>query len=86
MNTQSETVDHEVARLAWRCRRGMRELDLLMSGYLRRCYHVACSADQSAFRSLLKLSDPELIALLLGRTHVCDVPTIRVLEQINNAA
>ncbi len=45
----------------------MKELDVVMSGYLEHHYPTASAADQRLFRALLELPDPELYALLLGR-------------------
>ncbi len=56
-------------RLRWRCRRGMRELDVLLTRYLDHHYASAPSAEQAAFRRLLEAQDPELFALLLGRAE-----------------
>lgn len=59
-------------RLRWRCRRGMRELDVLLTRYLDQFYSDASSDEQAAFRRLLDAPDPELFALLLGRTEAAD--------------
>lgn len=45
----------------------MRELDDLLLAYLEHRYTDASAADKQAFRSLLELSDPELISYLLYR-------------------
>ena len=37
--------DPEMGRLIWRCRRGMKELDLLLTGYLRDSWARATAAD-----------------------------------------
>lgn len=62
--------DRATAELRWRCRRGMRELDVLLERYLAHRWPVACAAERQAFASLLELSDPELAALCLGRAAV----------------
>lgn len=56
-------------RLRWRCRRGMRELDVLLTRYLDHHYAGAPSDEQAAFRRLLDSQDPELFSLLLGRSE-----------------
>lgn len=55
-------------RLLWRCRRGMRELDVLVEGYYRNRYEHLESSGQADFRRLLDQSDPELLSWLLGRS------------------
>ena len=43
----------------------MKELDVLLSGYLETAYPAASDDDKAAFRALLELSDPELVGYLL---------------------
>ena len=57
------------ARLRWRCRRGMRELDQLLGWYLEDRYPFASDDAKAAFSTLLEQQDPELLAWLLGRSH-----------------
>ena len=62
------TTDRErLSRLRWQCRRGMKELDQLLTSYLDDGYEAAGEADKAAFRALLELSDPELVGYLLQR-------------------
>jgi antitoxin CptB len=53
-------------RLAWRCRRGMKELDLVLERWLARYYASASEAERQAFAEFLELPDPELARYLLG--------------------
>jgi antitoxin CptB len=53
-------------RLAWRCRRGMKELDLLLSGWLETQFERASAAQRGQFEALLELPDPQLARYLLG--------------------
>jgi antitoxin CptB len=57
----------ELARLKWKCRRGMKELDLLLERYLDGRYPAADAVEQEAFRELLDMQDPELFAFVTGR-------------------
>lgn len=57
-----------MARLRWRCRRGMRELDVMLTRYLDRVWATASSAERDAFVQLVDLQDPELFGYLVGRT------------------
>lgn len=60
------------SRLRWQCRRGMRELDVLLSGYLDDAYPHAPDAQKRAFCELLTMSDPELAGYMLGRDEPAD--------------
>jgi antitoxin CptB len=53
--------------LRWRCRRGMKELDVLLTRYLDRDYHQAAAPQRQAFESLLEMADPEILDYILGR-------------------
>jgi antitoxin CptB len=72
----------EESRLKWQCRRGMRELDELLLGYLERCYPDDSEADKVAFRQILALDDPELNGYLLQRQTPSSEPIARVIERI----
>jgi antitoxin CptB len=77
----SDPASSERARLRWRCRRGMRELDILMCGYLEQSYDGASEADRAAFRALLELPDPELLYYFTGR-QAPDDPELRRLVDL----
>lgn len=65
-------------RLRWRCRRGMRELDVLLTRYLDDKYAQAPLALQQAFCGLLEQEDDQLWDWLLGRS----VPASSELQAI----
>ncbi|MBX5462922.1 MAG: succinate dehydrogenase assembly factor 2 [Steroidobacteraceae bacterium] len=56
----------EARRLLWRCRRGMKELDILLERFARERYGAASDSEKCAFARLLDLPDPELAGYLLG--------------------
>ncbi len=76
--------DPEMARLRWRCRRGMRELDMLLLGYVDDVYPQAGAAEQAAFRRLLTTPDPEILALLTGRAQTDDEYLAHIIERLLN--
>ena len=74
--------DPEMARLRWRCRRGMKELDLLLLKFVDADYAAAGEDGQRAFRQLLSMPDPEILALLTGRSTTDDVHLAAVVESL----
>lgn len=70
------------SRLRWRCRRGRRELDLLLERYLSDRYEHAGAAERAGFEALLERSDPELEDLLTGRLAPESPRQARVIERI----
>jgi antitoxin CptB len=77
--------DPELGRLRWRCRRGMRELDRLLSAYLADGYGSSTPAEQEAFRDLLELQDPQLFAYFLGRERPPTTQLAAIVERIASA-
>ncbi|MDX1482348.1 MAG: succinate dehydrogenase assembly factor 2 [Woeseiaceae bacterium] len=69
-------------RLRWQCRRGMRELDVLLTRYLENDYPTACEDDKQAFGRLLDLTDPELAGYLLKGGRSADPGIDRILQQL----
>jgi antitoxin CptB len=53
-------------RLLWRCRRGMKELDVLLERYAKSLSVPASDAERAVFARLLELPDPDLAGYLLG--------------------
>ena len=70
----------ELSRLRWLCRRGMKELDVVMSRYLEDYYESASTVDQDIFKALLEMPDPDLYELLLGRGEENDPELVRFIE------
>jgi antitoxin CptB len=56
----------DLGRLRWRCRRGMKELDILLTRYLDERYGAAAAEEQQAFQQLLESQDPFIFAYCLG--------------------
>ncbi|MEE8306663.1 MAG: succinate dehydrogenase assembly factor 2 [Gammaproteobacteria bacterium] len=75
-------MDSTRARLRWRCRRGMRELDELLSRFLDTHYDSLEDVEKQAFAALLELPDPELHSYLLGRGDASDPNQSRVLQRL----
>lgn len=69
-------------KLAWRCRRGTKELDVLMQKYLNYYYPTASEDLQHAFERMLDMQDPDLYDLLVGRQASEDQNINQVIEHI----
>ena len=72
-------MDEQIGKLRWRCRRGMKELDLLVLGYLDHHYPTASAEEQQAFANLLEQQDPLLMAYVVGRETPVDATMARVV-------
>ncbi len=83
-----DAADVVRARLAWRCRRGTKELDLLLQRWLTMVWPRADENARGLFETLLTLPDPELADYLLGGAQptradlAALVATIRALPAV----
>ena len=77
--------DRNLARLRWRCRRGLLENDLILARYLE-TRGAAITADEvAALDRLLDLADNELWDLLACRTEPLDPALLPLLRQLRAA-
>jgi len=70
------------SQLVWRCRRGMRELDVILMRYMQRDYDAADQDEKASFETLLSLQDPEILDLLTGRIVTDDDGLRHIIERI----
>ena len=78
-------MDPKIARLRWRCRRGMRELDALLVRFVDRSAAALTDAEIAAFEGLLELPDPVLHSYLLGRSAPTDAVTAELIGRIRSS-
>ena len=61
-----EADPKELGKLRWRCRRGMQELDVLLTRYVNERFCGASNLEQDLFKELLETRDTDLYAYCLG--------------------
>jgi antitoxin CptB len=72
-------------KLRWRCRRGMKELDLLLRDWLDTRFEAASEAERGGFQALLELPDPQLARYLLGNDTPSDPAIAALVAQLASA-
>ena len=75
-----------IDRLRWRCRRGMRELDIVLERFLDRRYHQLTEADQLRFAELLDQADQDIMAWLLGTSQPGDPVSLKLIDEIRSTS
>ncbi len=78
--------DEQLARLRWRCRRGTRELDALLGGWLETHGCTADAPTLAAFAALLDQPDPDLWDWLAGRAEPPRADWRVIVANIRNRA
>ena len=74
--------DRRLARLRWRCRRGMLENDLVLARYLDARGASLRESEVAMLDSLLELPDGELWALIAGTAPPADPAMAPLLEML----
>ena len=74
------------AQLRWRCRRGTREMDLLLLRFLERDYPHLDAREQSLFGALLDEADPDLHAWITGQSEPANPDYLPIIGKINNCS
>ena len=70
------------ARLRWVCRRGMKELDVLLERYLVGRYDTAPELERGAFIELLNCEDPDIWSWVMGFEALPGGELDAVIEQL----
>ena len=80
LHTQDDLI--ELSQLRWHCRRGVKELDVVLTNFLENHYLNSSREIQLAFKILLKIEDPTLMSLVLDHTQTDDPVQNFVLDKI----
>tara|TARA_B100001996_G_scaffold371103_1_gene346093 strand:+ start:727 stop:972 length:246 start_codon:yes stop_codon:yes gene_type:complete len=68
--------------IIWKCRRGTRELDILMSAFYNNYYKTASKSQKDAFIKLLSYEDPKISDLLLNKICSKDIAVNEIADMI----
>ncbi len=86
MNTTENAADYaEVKRLRWQCRRGMREMDMLLERWLDTHFASASASVKSHFAALLQTEDDLLWDWLMGKGAPDNVERAALITQIRTS-
>lgn len=72
------------AKIIWNCRRGMLELDLLLSRFIQRHKENLTDEQWLLLARLLELDDPSLYAQLMGYEVVEDQALVGIIQVIQH--
>ena len=75
--------DAEQRRLAWRCRRGMLELDIVLNRFVQEQFHTLTLEELDAFDELLTLPDNEFWSLIQSAKQHNNEALNHVIEMLN---
>lgn len=73
---------HNKTRVHWACRRGMRELDVLIMPFFDSEYDRLSDTDKQLFIKLLDCQDPQLFSWLMNQSIPEDAGLVRIVKLI----
>jgi len=82
----TENPLHSRNRLAWQCRRGMRELDVLLKGFLEQRFEQLDAQERDSLARLLGYPDAVLLEWLMGRMVPADKDVASIVQDIRHTA
>jgi len=73
-------------QLQWRCRRGVRELDVLFTQFVEQHYPDLSEEEQQAFHRLLDVQDPLIMDWLFNRDRSDDQGINDIISQLQDVS
>jgi antitoxin CptB len=80
--TTAAVLDEEGRRLLWRCRRGMKELDVVLDRFARAELPGYSTEQRRTFAAFLELPDPVINEYLLGYSTPPEPEIAHLVRQI----
>jgi antitoxin CptB len=71
-------------QLRWRCRRGVRELDVVFDDFLRSEYSKLNNSERSGFEALLEVQDPIIMDWLFGKSKPDDKNILNIIKRLQS--
>jgi len=74
----------EYSKLLWRCRRGVKELDVVFTRFVDSSYKQLNETEKQAFSRLIDLEDPEILAYMLGQEIPKEMDIAEIVDKIKH--
>jgi len=79
MNPSAERIP---GHIRWRCRRGMRELDVLLTKFLDTHWPRLNDQERGTLEQLLETEDPLLMDWVMGRARPQDTAVAEMIDRV----
>ncbi len=73
------------SRLLWRCRRGIKEMDIVLQDFIKDSYDELNNENKSAFSKLLEEQDLDILNWVLGKDKPEDTALIEIIKKIRSS-
>ena len=81
-NVVTESVEDRKRRLTWQCRRGIKEVEVLLGPFFEKYFDTLSSADQDGFEAFLKEQDADIFEWFTMRVKPADPQTAAMVDVI----
>lgn len=76
----------DVKRIAWHCRRGMLELDVILARFMQDKFGSLDVQQQQQFEALIACEDQDLFAWLMGHGAPDDESLLQIVQLVRGGA
>ena len=76
----------DLDRIRWQCRRGMKELDVMLTRYIEAEYEQLNVSQRQQFQQVLNLQDPDLYHYLMGNRIATDPNVAGFIHRIRTVS
>ena len=73
----------EISRVIWKCRKGIREIDILLSKYTEKVYPTLNSEQQDVYVEFIDLDTYEILDMLVNNKP-CDKKYKKIVEALKS--
>jgi len=70
------------SRLLWRCRRGIKEMDIILQDFVNNSYEQLSNENKNAFSNLLDEQDLDILNWIMGKGEPADSKLIGIINII----
>mgnify|MGYP001326548064 FL=1 len=78
-------MHEEKSRILWRCRRGIKEMDIVLQDFIKDSYDELNNENKSAFSKLLEEQDLDILNWVLGKDKPEDAALIEIIKKIRSS-
>tara|TARA_B100001079_G_scaffold253576_1_gene247655 strand:- start:570 stop:818 length:249 start_codon:yes stop_codon:yes gene_type:complete len=78
-------MHEEKSRILWRCRRGIKEMDIVLQDFIKDSYDELNNENKSAFSKLLEEQDLDILNWILGKDKPEDAALIEIIKKIRSS-
>ncbi len=59
----------QISKLKWKCRKGVRELDMLLSKYIETSYDILSAKEKDVFAEFIEKDTYEILDILMNKKN-----------------